>query len=332
MSTMEIKRKATQLGFLACGIIPSIAFDEYTQSLDDRLKAFPESKELYEPFYGFAAKNEAAKSIIVCTQRYNRYKIPENFNGVIGKMYLFDGRLIYSYEYRAKIEFETYLKTLGVNILPSNIPARWAAAKAGLGKFGRNNFIYDSEHGSYIIINAWAVDKELDYHIIEENSLVSGCNENCRNCIRSCPTGALSDSLSMDMRKCIARHSFSAKDTLEENTRTQMGSWLYGCDLCQDACPLNKDKFTESEEFPLLHEFEEYLRPENILEMDEHTYLEIVNPRFWYIGKDNIWLWKCNALRHMINSGDPKYHRLIKKHCDDSDPRIKELALWGSKF
>ena len=331
MSTStEIKRKAKELGYLACGIIPSMVFDEYTKALDDRINSFPESKELYANFYKLAEKNEAAKSIIVTTIRYNKYKVPEKLQGLIGKMYLFDSRLSYSYENRAKLEFETYLKTFGFNILPSNVPVRWAAVKAGLGKFGRNNFIYDPEHGSYIIINTWAIDKELDYDTGDEKSFPSGCNENCQKCVSSCPTAALSGSLSMDMGKCIARHSFSAKDALDEKTRSQMGLWIYGCDVCQDVCPLNKDKFKESKEFPLLSEFEEYLKPENLLTMDENTYLNIVDPRFWYIGKDNIWLWKCNALRHMINSGDPKYHSFIKKHCDDPDPRIKELAQWGS--
>ena len=85
----------------------------------------------------------------------------------------------------------------------------------------------------------------------------------------------------------------------------------------------------ESEEFPLSAEFEEYLKPERILEMDEDTYLNIIFPRYWYAGKDNLWLWKRNALRSMINSGENKYHPLIKKCCNHADNRISETARWG---
>ena len=132
----------------------------------------------------------------------------------------------------------------------------------------------------------------------------------------------------MDRGKCIAQLSFYSKDIPPEDIRTQMGSWLYGCDVCQDVCPLNKDKFTETEDFPPLAEYEEYLELEKILEMDEDTYINILYPRYYYTGKEGLWLWKCNALRSMINSGDDKYHHIIKKCCDNPDKRIKEMAKW----
>ena len=249
----------------------------------------------------------------------------------IGKIYLFDSRIPYTEEYRGNSEFETYIKLLGINILPAGVPARLAAAKAGLGKFGRNNFLYDSNHGSYICINTWVIDKELEYDAIENDTLLSACDDGCQKCVKACPTKALSGGFSMDRGRCVTQLSCYAKDALDENTRLEMGTWLYGCDACQDVCPLNRDKFTETEEYPLLAVFEEYLKPENILEMDENTYKNILNPRFWYAGEDKLWLWKCNALRSMINSGEEKYHPLIKKSCNDEDARIKEIAEWGLK-
>ena len=329
MSSREIKQRALQLGYLACGIIPSNLFDEYKEYLDERVKAFPESRELYEFLYGNVRQPENAKSIVVCTQRYNKYKVPEKLAGLFGKVYFFDSRVPYSQEYRASVEFGAYLKLLGMNVIQCMVPVRQAAAKAGLGKFGRNNCIYDPKHGSYIWIEAWVVDKELEYDAIEENTALSACSDGCQKCISACPTKALSGSYLMNRGKCVTQLACYAKDTLDENTRQQMGLWLYGCDKCQDACPLNKNKFVESQDFPLLKEYEEYLHPERILEMGEDTYENVVNPRFWYAGKDGLWLWKCNALRSMINSGDKKYHSLIKKYCDNGDSRIREIAQWG---
>ena len=330
MTASEIKKRSLQLGFLGCGIIPAGTIDEYTRQLDERVKSFPGSKELYEPLYGMIHLPETAKSIIVCTTRYNKYKIPDSLKGRIGKCYLFDSRIQYSHDYRAKTEFEEYLKLGGSNILRCNVPARLSAAKAGLGKFGHNNFIYSREHGSYLWIDTWVIDRELEYDSADGSIHLSEC-ENCDKCIRACPTKALSGDKSMDRGKCITQFVCYAKNTLDENTRSQMGSWLYGCDVCQDACPLNKGKFAESEEYPLLAEFGEYLQPENILAMDEDTFLNTVYPRFWYGGKESLWRWKCNALRSLINSGNGKNNRLIKKYCDHEDIRVREIAQWGCR-
>ena len=60
----------------------------------------------------------------------------------IGKFYLFDVRLPYVEEHRAQSEFEAFLKNTGLGIVKGGVPDRLAAAKAGLGKFGRNNFFF----------------------------------------------------------------------------------------------------------------------------------------------------------------------------------------------
>jgi len=218
---------------------------------------------------------------------------------------------------------------LGLNTMEGSVPARWAGARAGLGVFGRNNFLYDQKHGSYVIINTWFVDKVLDFDDMPEDINLSACNDGCHKCIKACPTYALSDKLLMDARKCICYAQFDEAEALNVEMRELMGTWLYGCDACQDVCPLNKDKFNESAEYPLLSECEEFMKPETILDMDEETYKNVLNPRFWYAGEENLWLWKCNALRVMINSGDSKYHKAIKKSCESKDARINEIAKWG---
>ena len=325
----DIRQKARDLGYYACGIIPATAFSEYKEYLDKRVSTFPASKKYYERLYNFVSPKEGAKSIIVCVGGITGYQVPENLEGSIAKHFLFDNRIPYSFGYRAKEEFEMYLKTQKINIIDYPIPMRWSAAKAGLGKFGFNNFIFTEEHGSFIGINAWVVDKELDYDAMPDDIYLPHCNDNCLKCVKACPTGALSDKFSMDMAKCVARLSFSAVDTLDEATRQQMGCWIYGCDACQDVCPANKNKFKGSNSFPLLDELSSYLAPEKLLTMDEETYINLVNPRFWYGGPEGFWRWKVNALRAMINSGKSQYHQIIREHRTSDDEQLKELAVWG---
>jgi len=329
MLSQKIKAKASELGYLACGIIPATTFDEYARELDRRSEKFPETKKLYDNFRDLSSPPEGGKSIVVCTQRINKYRVPKDSEPFYGKMYLFDNRVSFNEEFRANSEFKFYLKMLGLNIIEGSVSDRWAGARAGLGKFGRNNFLYDEKHGSYIIVNTWIVDKELDYDITPDNKDMSACKDSCNKCIDACPTKALSDKFLMDAKKCICYAQFEESEALSADMRELMGIWLYGCDACQDACPVNKNKFNESEEYPLLSECEELMKPERILNMDEETYKNVLNPRFWYAGEDNLWLWKCNALRVMINSGDSKYHTLIKESRESKDKRISEMAKWG---
>ena len=329
MLSKKIKAKATELGYLACGIIPATAFDEYARELDKRSEMFPESKKLYDDFRELSSPPEGSKSIIVCTQRINKYRVPKDSEPFYGKMYLFDNRISFSEDFRANREFVFFIKMLGLGIIEGTIPDRWAGARAGIGTFGRNNFLYDEKHGSYIIINTWIVDKVLDYDITPENIYLSACNDGCHKCIEACPTKALSDKLLMDARRCICNAQFDEKEALDVEMREQMGIWLYGCDACQDVCPMNKDKFNESTVYPLLAECEELMKPEHILNMDEETYKNVLNPRFWYAGEDKLWIWKCNALRVMINTGDSKYYKLIKESKESKDTRISDMAKWG---
>jgi len=329
MDAKIIKEKALQLGYTDCGIIPAEPFEEYRKSLDERIATFPQSEEYYKPLYSLVNPPEGAKSIIVCTMGCTQYKIPKTLAKYIGKHYLFDGRLSYSKEFRASAEFEMFLKVNHMRVFEKGVPDRWAAAKAGLGKFGRNNFIYTEAHGSYVCVHTWIVDAVLDYDPLSKDTLATECTEGCMACVHACPTQAMSDSLLMNRGRCLPQISNNMETLPDAATREQMGLWMYGCDVCQDVCPINARKFTETEDFPLLAEFEEYMQPENILEMDDETYTNIVNPRFWYIGEEGLWLWKYNALRIMINEGDKKYHHLIKKYRHHADSRIREVAEWG---
>ena len=175
----SIKNKALDLGYDLCGFAKVDSMEEYASHLDERIKSFPESRALYESLYpmAFPQKNvEWAKSIIVCVRRYGKYNIPEEIDKYIGKAYLVDGRLKYSKEYSRKLEFETYLNDLGLKTAYSIVPARMAAANAGLGHIGKNNFFYAKKYGSWVFIDTWVIDTEMEY---DEPTRSLNCPEDC---------------------------------------------------------------------------------------------------------------------------------------------------------
>jgi len=300
ISSASIKEKVLQLGFSGCGIIPATIFEEYHKALHERIQAFPESKERYEALSVMGNPPEGAKSIIVCVRGYNHYKIPEAIKKHIGKYYMFHTDIPYSAAYQAKAEFAGYLQVSGLHIIKANPPARWVAVKAGLGKFGRNNFFYTEEHGSHVHIDTWIVDAELEYEKPNDSTIMPGCHEGCNNCVTACPTKALDGAFSMNYNKCVVPLIYK-KEAPSEETQAQMGQWLYGCDACQDACPLNSGKLTEQEDFPLLMQFAEHLQPEKILAMTNDDYTNIILPRLWYAGENGLETWKRNANRAIAN-------------------------------
>lgn len=324
----RIKEKAREIGYDLCGITSVDQIEEYALHLDERIKNFPESRELYENLYplAFPQKNvEWAKSIIVCVRRYGKYNIPEELDEYFGKSHLVDGRLKYSAEYSWKLDFEAYLNELGLKNAYAIVPARLAAANAGLGRIGKNNFFYTKEYGSWVSIETWVTDSEMEY---DEPARSLNCPEGCNRCIDSCPTGALDKPLSMNRGKCIAQLT-NMPNLQTEELRKDMGTWVYGCDICQNVCPKNKNTWEEKEDFIDLSDITPYLSLESIWKMDERTFLDVIQPRFWYIGQDGLWIWKCNALRAMINSRDPKYHSYIKKALENPDQNIRRTALWA---
>lgn len=141
---------------------------------------------MLEPLRKYAFPEETyewAKSVVVCITRYGKYKIPEHLEGLIGKYYLYDHKLQPSSKgFTDNDAFEAYLKELGLKTAKElhGVPsARWAAYKAGLGVIRKNNFFYTA-HGSWMIIDTWLIDQELE--LIETPDLPD-CPENCTKCV-----------------------------------------------------------------------------------------------------------------------------------------------------
>lgn len=291
--SIKVKKKAYELGYDLCGIIEANSFKEYSDYLNRRIEKFPNSTHLYKNLFTLAEPLEKAnwgKSIIVCIRRYNKYKIPENLDKLFGKVFLFDGRVENSKEYSRNILFTQYLEEQGMKTCQEEVSARWAAVKAGLGSFGKNNFVF-TKFGSFVWIDTWIVDLKMEYDK-ESDDKIHSCPENCHRCVDACPTKALCEDYTMDRGICIAQLSFVSSKLPSEKLRDEMGTWVYGCDVCQDVCPMNNKKWSEEENFPEIENIKSMLSLEQILTMDENTLFEVINPRFWYISKDRIWLWK----------------------------------------
>ena len=334
ITSADIKRKLLSLGYSDAGVIPAEDFLEYDAALTSRATSFPSSAKMYDFLRSMAHIPVEAKSIIVATRAYTRYRVPDSLSGRFGKFYVFDGRLKHTEERRASLAFEAFMSENGLGIVKGSVPARLAAVRAGLGFFRENNFFYTEKDGSYVVIDTWLVDAAFNAETSDpaeaEATSPKVCSDTCGACIKACPTGALDGPFSMDRGKCVAHFSFAGWAGIPgEALREGMGKWLYGCDACQDVCPFNKGKMRGEEDFPGLEELEKELELENLLEMDGETYKNTIQPWFFYIGENEHWLWRVNVLRAMANSRHIKYYGAIERHLTDQDGRVREIAAWG---
>jgi epoxyqueuosine reductase len=326
-----IQEKALELGYEGCGIVRIEDLSGYDERLAERISKIPEKREFYHHIDRLTNLSERypwAKSVVVAIFRYGRYRVPENYKGYIGKHYVADGRVSdESPEGRMSNAMEAFLQGLGLktekNRMFGMVGMRWAAMTAGLGIIRRNNFFY-TQSGSWVEIEAWMTDGNLE--LIHKAELPP-CPPNCQKCMDACSTGALMAPYTMAPIRCIALlNTAQGRDLPNEPLARHFGKWIYGCDICQDACPMNAGKWEELEDGFDVAELAPRLSLEGILSLDEQFYREKVASHFFYIKPDELWKWKMNALNSMRNDYQEKFRPYILKALEDGHEKVREMA------
>ena len=101
----------------------------------------------------------------------------------------------------------------------------------------------------------------------------------------------------MRMDKCAAYLSYDATEPRSDEQMKRMSPWIYGCDRCQEVCPLNCGIWEEREPVPWIDNIAEKLTPEALATMDIESYRENIHPIFNYIPDtpEGVARWHRNA-------------------------------------
>jgi epoxyqueuosine reductase len=119
------------------------------------------------------------------------------------------------------------------------VSERFFAEQAGLGWIGRHGLLIRPGRGSYCFLASILTTLEIPTDTPQPNR----CG-NCHRCEQACPTGALHNGC-CDARRCLAYWTIEAKTPAPPEIAALQGSALYGCDLCQEACPWNRPRAEE---------------------------------------------------------------------------------------
>src|SRR5919197_2768162 len=111
---------------------------------------------------------------------------------------------------------------------------REAAARSGVGVYGKNTMLITRRHGSWVVLGTLVTDVEIESTL----PLELDCGS-CRICIDACPTGALDEPGTVDATRCLSYWTQSSAP-IPEGYRAELGTQVYGCDICQDVCPWNR--------------------------------------------------------------------------------------------
>ncbi|MBM4777838.1 MAG: tRNA epoxyqueuosine(34) reductase QueG [Archangiaceae bacterium] len=110
------------------------------------------------------------------------------------------------------------------------------AARAGLGFVGKNACFITPEFGSWVVLATMIIDAEVDEYATGPTADVCG---RCSLCLTSCPTGAIVSERVVDAGACLSYQTIENDRSVPERLRLAMPNLVFGCDVCQDVCPLN---------------------------------------------------------------------------------------------
>lgn len=113
-----------------------------------------------------------------------------------------------------------------------------AAFHAGLGRRGKNGLILHPKYGSYVFIGEVVTNLALQPDQPLNPQECIGCGK----CQSVCPQGALQSDESVCLERCRS-HITQKKGELTdwEIGQIQDGGLIWGCDICNDVCPMNQE-------------------------------------------------------------------------------------------
>ncbi len=244
--SVDVKRRATALGFDATGIAP-LEPNAHADELERWLAAGHAGTMTY--LHRQAEKRKDPRRImpgarVAVVTLANYFHGSPSMTPLAGKVAQYAWSPDYHDVLGARLE-----KLAGTirDIVPGAatrcyvdagpVPERELAQRAGLGWIGKNMMLIHPEIGSFTFIGVVLTDADLASDLPFE---ADRCGS-CRRCLDACPTNAFPAPHVLDATRCISYLTIEHRGDFDDRQRGDVGSgeWVFGCDVCQDVCPWN---------------------------------------------------------------------------------------------
>jgi epoxyqueuosine reductase len=250
LTSIDIKRRAREIGFDACGVAPAAALPELTALAEWLERGYAgdmvylhKSAETRADVRRFLP---GARSVVMTASLYHtgrpgaaaerdrgpamarvaRYAHGEDYHVVLRE------RLTALLAWMREHHPEPFEAAAFVD--KHHVQERVYARHAGLGWIGKNTCVINPEMGSWILLAGLATTVPLE----PDAPGFDQCGD-CTLCLDSCPTGALVDAHVLDSTRCISYLTIELQGPVPASQRPALDHHLFGCDICQEVCPWN---------------------------------------------------------------------------------------------
>lgn len=239
-----IKRKAHELGFLACGVARAGFLEEEAPRLEQWLRAGRHGSMGYMERH-FDLRLDPRKLVpgarSVISLAYNYHTPPQQRDPEAPKLSTYAyGRdyhkvlkkrlrplMAFIAEQYGQVELRAFVDSAPV------LEKAWAQ-RAGIGWRGKHTNVIRQGTGSWFFLCELITDLEL----APDAPATDHCGT-CRRCIDACPTDAITP-YGVDGSRCISHLTIELKDAIPQEFAGKLAGWAFGCDICQQVCPWNR--------------------------------------------------------------------------------------------
>jgi epoxyqueuosine reductase len=240
----RVKRRAEELGFLACGIT-DLAPNAHAKEFDRWIAAGYAGVMRY--LHRQAARRReparivpgAARAVVVL-ENYHHVETAETRMPPRVAKYA-RGADYHAVTLRRLRELAGFLREEGARVAHAwvddgPVPERELARRAGLGWIGKNAMLIRPGAGSFFFIGTLFTDLLL---AVDAPFPTEHCGS-CTRCLDACPTGAFVEPGVVDARRCISYLTIEQDGPIPAELAPRLEGWAFGCDTCNDVCPWNE--------------------------------------------------------------------------------------------
>ena len=278
-----IKKEATRLGFLSCGISRAEFLEDEAPRLENWLKNKYQGELSYMENHFDKRLDprllvDGAKSVISLS--YNYFTTQSQSDPTAPKLSKYAYGTDYHFVIKEKLKellsfIQNHIGEVSGRAFVDSAPVldkAWAE-RAGLGWVGKHSLLLSKKKGSFFFLSELIIDLELDY----DTRITTDHCGSCTKCIDACPTEAIIDNRIIDASKCISYLTIELKDNIPDPFKGKMENWAFGCDICQDVCPWNR--------FSMPHQEPAFDPHPDLLDMTRQEWEEITEDTFKKVFK-----------------------------------------------